>query len=306
MQSAKFKQAVLDATCTFCLPVYNEERFISKAVHSILRQSESNFSILIADNNSTDQTSEICKALCKTDPRITYIRHIRNIGAAANFAFVINNCFSKYLCLMGAHDLLAENFLSSLLPYFDQYNSACLVYSQMSSINENDEIMHTSRGDNIDTRNLSPIAATWKIQTKLYGNMVYGIYRTDLLKVCHHNLICRGPDHVLVQELSLMGTIVHDTQPLYLMRNMAGINRPKSRSYDDFCRSQLLRIDPFFFSKGPRRIHWHWLLTTIFVIVTSKSSFTMKISTLPAALIGFLYRWRRQLIREFIKPLNAV
>jgi glycosyltransferase involved in cell wall biosynthesis len=290
---------------TFCLPVYNEERFLWKSVQSILAQSEKDCLVYISDNASTDQTPFICEALSSSDSRVKYVRQSRNIGASANFLFLIHACVTEYICFMGAHDLIAISFLASLMPYFQECPNACLVYSQMSSIDAIDAITNSSCGDSIDTRNCSLHAAAWMIQNQLYGNMVYGIYRTEVLRLCHHNIISRGPDHILIQELSLLGSIIHHSEPLYFMRDMTGINRSKSMSYDDFCCSQLVRIDPTFFSRGPRRVHWHWLYTTLSVMIRANASLSNKIQAIPAAFLGFIYRWRRQLLREIIKPLRC-
>ena len=294
----------MNSTVGFCLPVFNEQRFLSQTLDSILSQTVDDFLVYISDNASTDQTPQICESISKVDSRVRYIRQPKNIGAAANFLFLLERCSTDYLCLMGAHDLIAPQYLESLLPYFQKYQSACLAYSQKSSIDVKGEVVRASIGDNIDTRGVSPAAAAWKIQKNLCGNMCYGIYRTELIKRCHLNIICRGADHVLMQELALHGPIIHHHETLYFLRDMKGVNRPKSMSYDEFCRSQLIRLDSNFFSKGSRRIHWHWLCTTLSVVLQAHTSLPVKLRSLPSVFFGFIYRWRRQLLREIFKPLK--
>lgn len=72
------------------MPVYNGERFIGKALDSIIQQSYPYFQLLISDNCSTDRTAEICLEYAARDPRIKYIRQSTNLGAAANFRYVLD------------------------------------------------------------------------------------------------------------------------------------------------------------------------------------------------------------------------
>ncbi len=71
------------------MPVFNGERFVERAIESILGQTYTHFELIISDNGSTDRTEEICRRFAEKDPRIRYIRQSCNIGPAANFRFVL-------------------------------------------------------------------------------------------------------------------------------------------------------------------------------------------------------------------------
>jgi glycosyltransferase involved in cell wall biosynthesis len=72
------------------MPVYNAEAFIRRAVESILAQSYPHFELIISDNASTDRTGEICQEYSARDHRIRYVRQKSNMGATANFKFVLD------------------------------------------------------------------------------------------------------------------------------------------------------------------------------------------------------------------------
>lgn len=67
------------AKAAFLMRTYNtEERFLRKAIESVLNQSESNFVFFIRDNGSTDNTKNILKEYAKLDKRIILYRNNKN------------------------------------------------------------------------------------------------------------------------------------------------------------------------------------------------------------------------------------
>lgn len=71
------------------LPAYNEEANLPKAITRINAVAERlseqyDFEMIVLDNASTDQTGEIARAQCKSDPRWKYLTYSRNFGAEAS------------------------------------------------------------------------------------------------------------------------------------------------------------------------------------------------------------------------------
>jgi len=63
------------------LPTYNRARTLGRAILSVLNQTYQDFELLVIDDASTDDTSELIHSI--DDPRIRYIRHQDNHGAGA-------------------------------------------------------------------------------------------------------------------------------------------------------------------------------------------------------------------------------
>ena len=69
------------------LPVYNGEGRVHQAITSCLLQTHRDIELVVVDDCSTDRTPEIVKSF--DDPRIVYIRNVRNAGlpGALNIGF---------------------------------------------------------------------------------------------------------------------------------------------------------------------------------------------------------------------------
>lgn len=53
---------------------FNRAPILHHALESVIRQTHTDWEMVIVDNGSTDNTETICKKYTKTDPRITYIK----------------------------------------------------------------------------------------------------------------------------------------------------------------------------------------------------------------------------------------
>lgn len=97
------------------MPVYNGAEYIADAIESVLNQTYHDFSLTIYDNASTDGTLEIIKGFASQDPRISYIVHPSNLGAAENFWSVAKANHSEYFLWFSCDDLMEPEFLEECI-----------------------------------------------------------------------------------------------------------------------------------------------------------------------------------------------
>ena len=63
------------------MPAYNVAATLERAVKSVQAQTFTDWEIVIADDRSTDATSQIASKLAENDSRIRYFREKANSGA---------------------------------------------------------------------------------------------------------------------------------------------------------------------------------------------------------------------------------
>ena len=57
------------------IPAYNASAFIENCINSVLKQTYTNFEIVVVNDGSKDNTLEILEALAKKDSRIVLLRN---------------------------------------------------------------------------------------------------------------------------------------------------------------------------------------------------------------------------------------
>jgi len=95
------------------MPVYNAERYMKKAVVSVLMQDFSDFELILADDGSQDRSYKIARAFCEIDPRVVVL-HQENRGPSAARNIGIRKAVGEYLMFIDADDLLEPGALQTI------------------------------------------------------------------------------------------------------------------------------------------------------------------------------------------------
>lgn len=101
----------MNAPCiSIIVPVYQTEKYLKECVDSILRQSFTDFELLLINDGSTDGSGLICDHYAQIDERVKVI-HKKNAGvsAARNTGLEISR--GEYIVFMDSDDTADEGFL---------------------------------------------------------------------------------------------------------------------------------------------------------------------------------------------------
>ena len=118
------------------MPAYNSARTLEDAASSVLEQTYENIELLIADDDSSDDTSEICQALASKDSRVHVITNTNNQGALKTRLKAVKEAKGEWIAFLDSDDLWKPDKLSKQLALRD--DTGCdLVYTGSSFIDEN-------------------------------------------------------------------------------------------------------------------------------------------------------------------------
>lgn len=108
------------------IPVKSMERWIGKAVESVLAQTYPVEEILIWNDGSTDGTQGVLEKLAAEHPKVKILGGEKNIGGGAAFAEMIKQASGEYLLLFAADDLLDANYLEKVAAELDAHPDALM------------------------------------------------------------------------------------------------------------------------------------------------------------------------------------
>ena len=117
------------------MSVYNGERYVAKAVESVLSQTFSDFEFVVIDDGSTDSTFEILSQF--SDRRIILLRNEKNVGLVSSLNRGIQASSGKYLARVDADDACHSDRLKQQHAFMEQNPEIGVLGTWMEQFDEN-------------------------------------------------------------------------------------------------------------------------------------------------------------------------
>lgn len=206
-------------TVSIGLPVNNGEQFIDEAIKSVLRQSYTDFELVISDNASTDGTQEICSEYADRDDRIRYVRSVRNRGAAWNFNRVFELSRAPYFKWLNHDDYWDSVMLERSVGVLETAPSdVVLCYPKTVFIDEYGSVTEYYE-DNLDLRCAYPAQRLGSLIRNLRRcNALFGLMRARDLERTRLLGAYIDADRTLLAELSMIGQFWELDERLFMRR----------------------------------------------------------------------------------------
>ena len=118
---------------TVLMSAYNDERYLGKAIESVLNQTFKDFEFIIIDDASTDSTKNII--LSYKDPRIRFVENKKNLGLTKSLNKGIKVARGKYIARIDADDTSLPKRLEEQVSFLDKHKEIVVVGSQIQVIN---------------------------------------------------------------------------------------------------------------------------------------------------------------------------
>jgi len=119
------------------MPVYKCERYISKAIESVICQTYTNWELIVVNDDSPDQSAAIAQEYAEKDCRIRIIHQIPNAGCAQSRNLGITVARGEYIAFLDSDDVWVATKLEKQMRLLKE-KAAQIAYSSYDFIDEND------------------------------------------------------------------------------------------------------------------------------------------------------------------------
>ena len=96
------------------IPIYNAEKTLARCIDSLMKQSFSDFEILLIDDGSTDSSLDICQKYAAGNAGIKVLHH-ENAGVSVTRNCGIENASGKFLMFCDSDDYASPDWCEKLL-----------------------------------------------------------------------------------------------------------------------------------------------------------------------------------------------
>jgi len=199
---------------------YNNGKYISETIESILNQTYRNFEIVIVDDASTDDSVQIVRKYL-VDNRVKLHINTSNKGVGYVKRKGVELSSGTIIGTIGADDTLADDALEIMVNEHEKYPDVSLVYSthyicnqDLKIIRINGDVESIPSGDSYLTYNKSMSSAISSFRT--FKRIYY--FKTDGFSPYFRKAV----DKDIIYKLEEVGRTLFVNLPLYYYRHHSG------------------------------------------------------------------------------------
>ena len=222
------------------LPVYNCQEYIEKSITSVLNQTFSDFELIIVNDGSTDNTSEIISQF--TDSRVKIINQSnQGPGASRNNALKIAS--GEYIMYLDADDWFCEDALEVAYSEITHFNADLTFFKMINYDGEkyypNDWFEMKTFDESFEGRAFSPSETQGSIFDLSVG-VCQKIYSHDFLK----KINARFPEGIFFEDMPFFYYVYLKAERISIIKKHLYVRRKHSSSITNV-------VDEKFFDTVP-------------------------------------------------------
>lgn len=206
------------------MPVFNSSdplklegfEVLSKAIDSLLNQTYKNLELIIIDNQSSDDTPDICKAYAAKDSRIRYILDNQRRMTEDTHNYYASLVQGKYCMMACDDDLWNPDYIKKILDFLELHPEIDMAYSNGNYVTIDGSLSDTILLSTNDTyrETGSPLSNYCNyIMKRNVIPMVFGIFKTEAfhrtLPFVHVDTLCADVDNLFIAKFFLLGQKCH-------------------------------------------------------------------------------------------------
>lgn len=276
------------------IPVFNAAHYLDKSIESALNQRQTH-ELLLIDDNSTDNSLEICRKWEKYDSRVKVFINNGRKGAGAARNVGLQNAACEFIAFLDADDFyLSNRFTTSedifkLQPNIDAVAEACIVEGLSSSCGR--LIQYNKSNSKIDLKTFLLESDFSIIGLTLRKHCIQriGMFNEKLLQAEDTDFLIR-----LITKCSVISGKLDQIVSIY---NFHNFNTTKKTSESHFHRRNFhkmylkISMDKFYHVSIVNHFFSRYLYYDFLVKRNNPDNFTFwdRLSVLPSSLIDLIF-----------------
>ncbi|BCZ48245.1 glycosyl transferase [Clostridium gelidum] len=212
----------MEPTLSIIVPIYQAEKSLHNCIQSILRQTMSNFELLLIDDGSKDKSSLICKEYLQKDKRIRFFEK-SNSGVSETRNLGIKKASGKYIQFVDSDDTLVDYMCERMINTAEENNCELVICGYKKCEGYLDEVINY---ENLFINNMNNSG-------EIFGNL----YVKELISTPWNKLFLKSKiKEYFDKNLSLGEDLVFN---LEYMRNISSISIISDPLYNYFINPKI-------------------------------------------------------------------
>lgn len=178
------------------VPVYNVEKYLSKCIESILRQTYSSFELLLVNDGSSDRCGVICDEYALLDSRIR-VFHKENGGVSEARNYGLDYAKGTYVVFLDSDDWIEKDMLETLYYLQVKYGTDLSVCGFLKEDGAGNVLLRVVE-DNIEVKDkVNTVLTLFKgdkyysyqgwVTNKMYKKIIIEKYHIRFVKGMHYS-----------------------------------------------------------------------------------------------------------------------
>ena len=127
---------------SICIPTYNQGLYLEKAIRSANSQTFKPYEIIVSNDCSTDNTSDILDRLATEIPNLKILHQPVNIGISANVNASLKKAESDFIIRLDSDDYLSPDYSEKMLKMMLDYPEAGYGHCAIQEIDQNGNLLN--------------------------------------------------------------------------------------------------------------------------------------------------------------------
>lgn len=236
------------------VPFYNASKWIGKSIKSIMLQNYDNFSCIIADDSSTDNSYQKCKKIVEGDDRFILIKTKKNLGPLGNAyeAATVHNKehdIENIIVILDGDDFFSsKNTLSILNEHYNK-NKCWMTYGSYINLSNREVGKFSSKVPELVVKNNLYRQSPWltsHLRSYKFG-LLKNVQKSDIINKDGEYYKAAGDLAIMFPLLEMSGERAHFIKDiLYIWNDLNELNEHKDkRQLQISCEQQIRSLEKY-------------------------------------------------------------